>query len=362
MVAQEDAPLAAGRDRRRLLEDLRDRVAGLAADGHEDAGHDREVEAHVALVAAGLEVAEVVDDVGRPLVGLGEQDLAGVLLVDEPPDLPQELVGLLEVLAVGALALVEVGHRVEAEAVQAHVEPEGHRLQDRVVDGRVVEVEVRLVVEEPVPVVLLADRVPGPVRRLGVDEDDPGVLVLLVGVGPHVEVAVGAVRVGPAGLEPRVLVTRVVHDEVDDHAEAALVRLVEELVEVLDGPDLREDVGVVGDVVAAVAQRRGEERRDPEAVDAQPGQVVELLDQALEVAGAVAVGVAERADHDLVEDRGLEPVGGGARHLGGVGERFRDLCHVGRHVRPTAPSARAPARHPGRAGRSCAGSSPTRRR
>ena len=79
VVAQEDAPLAARRDRRRLLEDLRDREARLAAHGHEDARHHREVEAHVALVAAGLEVAEVVDDVGRPLVGLGEQHLAGVL-------------------------------------------------------------------------------------------------------------------------------------------------------------------------------------------------------------------------------------------------------------------------------------------
>ena len=113
--------------------------------------------------------------------------------------------GLLEVLAVGALALVEVGHRVEPEAVEAHVEPERHRLEDRVVDLRVVEVQVRLVGEEPVPEVLLADRVPGPVRRLGVDEDDPGVLVLLVGVGPDVEVAVGTLGVLAAGLEPRVL-------------------------------------------------------------------------------------------------------------------------------------------------------------
>ena len=104
--------------------------------------------------------------------------------------------GLGEVLAVGARALVEVGHRVEAEAVHAHVHPEADRVDDRVVHGRVVEVEVGLVGEEPVPEVLLAHRVPGPVRRLGVDEDDPGVLVELVGVGPDVEVAVRALRVG----------------------------------------------------------------------------------------------------------------------------------------------------------------------
>ena len=119
------------------------------------------------------------------------------------------------------------------------------------------------------------------------------------------------------------LVARVVHDEVDDHADAALVRLVEEEAEVVDGADLRVHAGVVGDVVPVVAQRAREERRDPQAVDAQPLQVVELLDQAAEVAGAVGVGVAERADQDLVEDRGLEPLGGPAGALVGdlLGQR-----------------------------------------
>ena len=62
----------------RLSQDLGDRVALLAAHRHEHPGHQREVEAHVALVA----VAEVVDDVARPVVGLGQQDPARVVGVD----------------------------------------------------------------------------------------------------------------------------------------------------------------------------------------------------------------------------------------------------------------------------------------
>ena len=127
-------------------------------------------------------------------------------------------------------------------------------------------------------------------------------------VGPDVEVAVRAVGVGAGRLEPRVLVAGVVHDEVDDDAHAALVRGVDELHEVGEVAELRQDVGVVGDVVAAVAQRRLEERRQPEAVDAEPLEVVELGGQALEVADAVAVAVLEGADQDLVEDGALEPV------------------------------------------------------
>ncbi|OSY49953.1 hypothetical protein BG846_04419 [Streptomyces fradiae ATCC 10745 = DSM 40063] len=327
VVAQEDAPLAVLRDRRGLGQDLGDGVAGLPPHRHEDARHHREVERHVALVAAPGEVAEVVDDVLRPLVGLGEQHRVRVGGVDLLADPLQEGVGRREVLAVGAFLLVEVRHGVEAEAVDAQVQPEPQRGQDLLLHGRVLVVEVRLVREEPVPVVLLAHRVEGPVGRLGVDEDDPGVLVLLVVVGPDVVVAVGAVRVGAGLLEPRVLVAGVVHHEVDDHPHAALVRGVHELDEVRQVTEVRQHRRVVGHVVTAVAERGLEEGRQPEAVDPQPLQVVQSGREAPQVADAVAVAVLEGADQHLVEHGPLEPVGVPVLG-GGVLERVVDgLVH-----------------------------------
>ena len=66
---------------------------------------------------------------------------------------------------------------------------------------------------------------------------------------------------------------------------------------------LGQDGEEVADVVAAVAEGRLVEGQQPEAVDAEPLEVVELLGQAPEVAGAVVVGVEEAADEHLVEDR-----------------------------------------------------------
>ena len=246
--------------------------------------HDREVEAHLALRR--LLGAEVVDDLGRRLVGLGEQDAARVLLVDHGPQLARGTRASREVLAVGALLLEEVGHRVEPEAVDAEVHPEAHDVEHRLLHGLVLEVEVGLVAEEAVPEELPPHRVEGPVRHLGVDEDDARVVVAVVGVGPHVEVAVGPVGLGAARLEPRVLVARVVHDEVGDDADAAGVGLRDELGELRQRAELRQHRLVVGDVVAAVAQGRGVEGRQPEAVDAEPLEVVEPLDQSGEVARA----------------------------------------------------------------------------
>ena len=78
---------------------------------------------------------------------------------------------------------------------------------------------------------------------------------------------------------------------------------LDEVADVVDRAVVGVDREEVRDVVAAVAQRRLVERQQPDAVDAQPLQVVELLGQPAEVAGAVAVGVEEAADVDLVEDR-----------------------------------------------------------
>ncbi len=99
-----------------------------------------------------------------------------------------------------------------------------------------------------------------------------------------------------------------VHDEISDHADPALVRLLDELLEVVDRSVVGMDREEVGDVVAAVLQRRLVHRQQPDAVDAKPLEVVELVDQTAEVAGAVVVAVEEPTDVDLVEDRPLEPL------------------------------------------------------
>ena len=275
----------------------------LAAEGHEHARHHGEVEGHVALVA----VAEVLDHVLRPLVGLGQQHAVGVARVDLRADAPQVLVRLREVLAARALALEQVRDGVEPEAVDPEVEPEAEHVQHRLLHLGVVVVQVRLVREEAVPVVLPGHRVPRPVRRLGVDEDDPRVEVALVGVRPDVPVALRRVRARARLLEPRVLVRGVVHDQVRDHAHPALVGRLDERPEVVHRPVVLVDHEEVGDVVAAVPQRRDVHRQQPDAVDPEPLEVVELLDQPPEVARAVVVAVEEAADVDLVEDRALEP-------------------------------------------------------
>ena len=108
-------------------------------------------------------------------------------------------------------------------------------------------------------------------------------------------------------LEPGMLIAGVIDDQLDHHLHVALVRRVEKRLEVVQGSVGRVDVDVVGDVVAVVAQRRGKERQEPDAGDAEVLQVVEPRQQSREIADAVAVRVGKGANVEFVDDRILVP-------------------------------------------------------
>ena len=107
-----------------------------------------------------------------------------------------------------------------------------------------------------------------------------------------------------------VLIGRVVDDELGDDAQLAPVCLAHEMVEIGARSVGRVDVAVVGDVVAVVAQRRRVERQEPDRVDAEVLDVVELLAEPVEVAHAVVVRIEEGLDVELVDDGVLVPVRG----------------------------------------------------
>ena len=109
-------------------------------------------------------------------------------------------------------------------------------------------------------------------------------------------------------LEPRMLIRRVVHDEVDDDPDATVFGLVQQLGEVAERAQPRVDGVVVGHVVAVVAIRRRVDRVEPQTGHAEPAQVVEPADQAAEVADAVVVGVREQLDVDAVDDGLVVPL------------------------------------------------------
>jgi len=98
-------------------------------------------------------------------------------------------VGFRQVLVIGAIALAQIGDGVETETIDAGIEPALHHLRERADHARIVEIEIRLMREEAVPVELAGFRVPCQfdfsvsVKIIRVPA------IFLVGVAPHIPVA-----------------------------------------------------------------------------------------------------------------------------------------------------------------------------
>ncbi len=217
-------------------------------------------------------------------------------------------VGLAQILVVGALALHEVGDCVEPKAVDAHVQPEAHDLEDSAHHLRIVEIQIRLMAEEPVPIILLGDRIERPVRTLGVDKDDACAQVFLIRIAPDIKVPFrGAGRRAARGLEPGVLVRGMIDDELCHHPESEAVRLSQHGSKIVECPVLGMNVLVVGDVVAVILEGRGVERHQPDGIDAEVADIPELRCETLKIADTVIVRIQERPDVELIDDGVLVP-------------------------------------------------------
>ena len=367
----------------------RDRPADDLPLGRRRPPRQERVEVEREVEASGLDVLD--ESLQRVEVRLRHEDAGaelgvGVLVGDRPPaPLEGGQVGVVpgggtrvrvEGAAPGLRVDADVGQRhvlghrdrhVDAEAVDAAVEPEP---QDRVElrpDALVAPVPVRLRHVEQV-------QVPLPGRPVGVGDARPGVAAehrgpvvgRLVAVRPLAvaedeQVALGRAGFGgEGGLEPRMLPGAVVRHEVDEHAQAELVGARDELVGLGERAEVGGDVAVVGDVVAAVQQRRRVPRADPDGVHAEGREVRQPVDHPADVARPVAVRVGERARVDLVDHRAAPPVGvgepraplGGGRgdrvSCGGRRRRSRITC---RHRAPPflavpPPSSRTPVASP----------------
>lgn len=144
------------------------------------------------------------------------------------------------------------------------------------------------------PVVGIGHGIPRPVGAFGIGEDDPRIAVAIRRITPHVEVAFGAIRRGVAGaLKPWMLIGGVVNHQFSNHLQPACMRRRNEGLEIIEGAIHRVDVGVVGNIVAVVAQRRGREGQQPDRGDAQITQVIEAARQSAKVANPIGVAIAE---------------------------------------------------------------------
>ena len=244
----------------------------------------------------------------------------------------------------------EVGH-VDPDPVDATVEPGGeNRLESRphvlvlpreVGLGGVEQVEVPLRGDEPV----IWHPRPGGAAKQALPVVGRLLAPWAASVADHVHRSRCRIARGrQSPHEPRVRRRGVVGDDVDHDPDPQGMGVPHEGQGVLERPERRVDVQVVGHVITAVGHRRRVPRRDPDRIDAEAAQIGQPRSDARDVAHAVAVRISEAADVDLVDDGGPPPLVGGRPVSGGID-----------HVVPASLSGSCPATLRGRAASGAAG-------
>ena len=227
----------------------------------------------------------------------------------------------LDIMRIGRIVaefgvLDQVPDHVDAKAVDALLQPEPHHVVDRGAHVRIAPVEIRLLGQEGVIVILPGRLVELP--RAAAELGQPVVrhAAIRLRIAPDVPVAFGIVARGAALDEPGMLVGGVVRHEVEDQLQAVVMRGREQRIEIRHRAEQRIDAGIVGDVVAEIGHRRGEDRRQPDRVDAERFHIRQPPQDAGEIADAVAIGVLKRARIDLIEDAVAPPILAALSHVG----------------------------------------------
>ena len=265
-----------------------------------------EAEGHGQLVVVGVGVADAVLQAGgghlahrdHPLDAAGGHQLLQVAV--DVPAVGVEAAAVALVVVLEHFGLGDQVDHVEAEALDALALPEAEDRGQLGPDLGVLPVQVGLadVEQVQVPLAQAGHILPGRAAEFGHPVGGQ-----LVGAALLEDVVVLILLLpGQSPLEPRVVGGGVVEHHVQHQADAALVRLPDEGLQVLHRAETGVDGAVVGHVVAVVMLRRGEEGGQPEVIHPQVLEIVQLGGHAGQVAQAVAVGVAKRFGVDLVDD------------------------------------------------------------
>src|SRR5215472_13688550 len=186
-------------------------------------------------------------------------------------------------------------HGIQTESRNTALVPKARDVEHGIFHRRISPVKVRLFGIKIVVIVLLGGSIERP--RRSPKSRNPVIrrLTSALAIPPNVPVAVGSCARALRILEPFVLIRSVVGDEIQNDADATMIGFGEQVIEITERAVHGVNVLVVRDVVAEIYLRGRETWGDPDRIDAEVLQVIELGSDAVEIADPIIVAVSEAA-------------------------------------------------------------------
>ena len=196
--------------------------------------------------------------------------------------------------------LFDIDNSVDAETAQPLVHPPVDHLVDFPAHFRIFPVQIRLLFREQVQVVQIF----GAGHRLPRVSAEIGPIIgrfFPVFPLPDIKVsAVSAFRVFHGLLKPDMLIGAVVDHQVHQDIHPPLLRLFQQMVEVLHGAELFPDAVIVRDVIPLIHKGGFINGRQPDDIDSQLFQIIQFLRHALQIPDSVSVGIQKALGINLI--------------------------------------------------------------
>ena len=198
-----------------------------------------------------------------------------------------------------ALILGNKIDHIHTEAVNAFFEPARHHVIHFMTDLFVFPVQVRLLFSKQMQIPLSEIFVVFPCRSR--KRRSPVVRCLVRStIFPDIIIMIRIFPGFSAFYEPRMLVRRMIDHQIHYDPDPFLVRFFEQIVKILHRAELVHDLFVIGNVIAVVRIRGLIDRRKPDHVDSQIGQVIQFFPDPVQIADPVVVRIIEAARINLI--------------------------------------------------------------
>ena len=195
---------------------------------------------------------------------------------------------------------------IHAEAIDSLLAPPVHHIEYFIADPGIFPVQIRLLSGKAVQIVHAGLLVKLP--RGTAEAGSPVVRLLpILRLLPDVIIAV-RILPGAAALDkPCMLIGGVVHNKIHDNPDVMTVCLCKQTVKILHRTEIIHDIAVIGNIVAVVIIRRFVNRRQPDHVNSERLQVIQMCGDSIQITDAVTVAVREAAGINLINYGFLPP-------------------------------------------------------
>ena len=167
-------------------------------------------------------------------------------------------------------------------------------------------------------VILFTPRVPVPCGTAKDRQPVIGGRAVRLWIGPDVPIRLGIIAALAAFCKPRVLVRAMREHQIDHHPQTQIMRLGHQCIKVREIAEHRIDVAIVAHVITVILHWRREERRNPDRVHPERGNMLEPRGDARQIANAIAIAVLIAAWIDLIDHRPTPPVRVMGQHRSGI--------------------------------------------